>query len=115
RGAGGCGSGDGSLVRHGGDKAETPATFRLVSQVPLGQGAAGSGSECKLRAAQRLLVEKGARARVQGQGGGGRRTWPTTALGRIEVPVATCHPTSHLRPGPADRSTQDLASRAVRA
>ena len=77
--------------------------------------AAGSGPERQFRAAQRVLAAPRARARLQGEGGGGRRARPTTLLGHGAVSVAARHPAPQLRPRSADRAAQDLAPRALRA
>src|SRR4051812_50191490 len=75
--------------------------------------AAGSGSQCQLRATQRVLSAARARARAQGKGGGGRRAGPTTLLGHDQVPVATCDPVALLRARSAHRPAEDLAAGAL--
>src|SRR5687767_3970028 len=77
--------------------------------------AAGPRAERKLRAAERHNAQTCPRARVQGQGGGDRRTRSTTSLGRQHVSVATRDPARALRPRSTRDPEEDLAPRAVRA
>ena len=89
---------------------------RWIPDLALGWNSVATGSrpECKLRAAERVFGAAGARARLEGEGGGAREPPQGTALRDGHLRLAARDPARPVRPGPARDPAEDLAPCALR-
>ena len=83
----------------------TEAVSLEVAAGTFGAGAAGSGLERQLRAAERVHGSACPRAALQGQGRGGRAARPAAPLGNRQLRLAPRDPAHALRPGARARSS----------
>src|SRR5437763_8694178 len=86
-----------------------------IPLVLFGRVAAGSRPERELRAVERVHGSAGARARVQGKGGGDRAPRPAPAIGDGQLRVAARDPPRPVRPRAAGSPAKDLEAGALRA